>query len=167
MSHIKHSNNDLRNIVPVRLLERLTKIFAIILVVSVFAKFTSAVVSAAEINFEISGVNSNQGKLYVQLFKGEENYQNAKPESATIMIAKQGTNNVSFNNLAQGEYALRFFHDENDDGKMATNLLGFPVEGYGFSNNAVPNFGPVSYQDIKFEIATDDEKITNKTQVIY
>ncbi|WP_286262897.1 DUF2141 domain-containing protein [Thalassotalea atypica] len=167
MPTVKNTHYDLRDTFPVRLIERLTKVFAIILVTSVFAKFTTAVVSAAEINFEISGVNSNQGKLYVQLFKGEDNYENAKPESAAIVIAKHGVNNVSFNNLNEGEYALRFFHDENDDGKMATNLLGFPVEGYGFSNNAIPNFGPVSYQDIKFNITRSDEKVTNKTQVIY
>ncbi len=26
-------------------------------------------------------------------------------------------------------------HDENDNGKLDTNLVGMPVEGYGFSNN--------------------------------
>ena len=167
MNNVKHNHYELKNSMPVRLIERLTKVFAIILVTSVFAKFTTAVVSAAEVNFEISGVNSNQGKLYVQLFKGKENYQNAKPESAASVTARQGTNSISFNNLEQGEYALRFFHDENDDGEMATNLLGLPVEGYGFSNNAVPNFGPVSYEDIKFEVTNIEAIITNKTEVIY
>ena len=26
-------------------------------------------------------------------------------------------------------------HDENDNGKLDTNFMGIPVEGYGFSNN--------------------------------
>jgi len=120
---------------------------------------------ASDIVFEVSGIKGD-GKLYVQLFKGEENYQQGNAHNATIVKAKAGTTNVSFADVDQGEYALRFFHDQDGNGKMATNLFGMPTEGYGFSNNAKPNFGPVAYREIKF-IVGSDEKVTNKTEVIY
>ncbi|GEA12408.1 DUF2141 domain-containing protein [Alteromonas sp. KUL49] len=66
-----------------------------------------------------------------------------------------------------GEYALRYFHDENDNGQMETNMFGIPTEGYGFSNNAQPNFGPASYSQIKFVVAAEMTKITNESEVIY
>ena len=121
--------------------------------------------NASNITFEISGVQA-KGKLYVQLFKGEENYQQGKAHNATIVVAKEGITKVSFADVDQGEYALRFFHDQDDNGEMATNLFGMPTEGYGFSNNAKPNYGPVDYSEIKFEVGKD-QQVVNKTEVIY
>jgi uncharacterized protein (DUF2141 family) len=73
--------------------------------------------------------------------------------------AKQGIVSVTFNNLEAGEYAIRYFHDENDNGKLEQNLFGMPVEGYGFSNNAKANFGPAAFEDMKVTI-TDQNLIT-------
>jgi hypothetical protein len=35
--------------------------------------------------------------------------------------------------LAPGRYALRVFADENGNGKLDSNLMGLPIERYGFS----------------------------------
>ncbi|WNC69822.1 DUF2141 domain-containing protein [Thalassotalea nanhaiensis] len=127
----------------------------------------SSAATAAEIEFNILGVNDDSSKVYVQLFKGEENYTKSIPESATITKAQSGKASIHFNNLSKGEYALRYFHDQNSNGKLETNLFGMPVEGYGFSNNAKPNFGPVSYSEIKFIVSEDDSKVINESTVIY
>ena len=52
---------------------------------------------------------------------------------------------VTFNELKQGKYGIRFFHDENLSGEMETNMFGKPVEGYGFSNNVTGKFGPPAF----------------------
>lgn len=122
---------------------------------------------AGSVEFNINGVDDDSSKLYVQIFKGEENYQNGNAESATIAKAKDGKASITFSNLDKGDYALRFFHDQNNNGKLETNLFGMPIEGYGFSNNAKPNFGPVSYQQIRFSIDADDGKVINQSTVIY
>lgn len=127
----------------------------------------STQVNASDLEFEIQGVNSSNGKLYIQLFKGEENYQQGNPASATVINAKEGSVTVLFNDIEEGEYVLRFFHDENDDGEMQKNLFGMPVEGYGFSNNAKPNYGPASYEDMKFLVLATETKVHNQTTVIY
>ena len=36
--------------------------------------------------------------------------------------------------LASGEYLFSIFQDNNDNGKLDTNLLGIPKELFGFSN---------------------------------
>jgi uncharacterized protein (DUF2141 family) len=64
----------------------------------------------------------------------------------------------SFTNLNQGKYAVRYYHDENLNSKMETNLVGKPTEGYGFSNNVIGKFGPPPYEKWLFEI-TEDKKI--------
>jgi uncharacterized protein (DUF2141 family) len=131
------------------------------------AVISSSLVQASDIKFEIAGINSDKGKIYIQLFKGEQNYDQGKAESALIKAAAKGTITIIFNDLAAGEYAVRFFHDEDNSGELETNLFGLPVEGYGFSNNAKPNFGPVSYSDIKFLIPANESVVKNQTTVIY
>ena len=49
-----------------------------------------------------------------------------------------------------GKYAFRFFHDENSNGKLGTNWLGIPNEGFGFSNNAKGTFGPPAFEKTVF-----------------
>ncbi|WOH37803.1 DUF2141 domain-containing protein [Thalassotalea fonticola] len=131
------------------------------------ALFVTSNAGAGEIEFNISGVNDDSSKLYIQLFNGEKNYQAGNPESATMTKAVAGKATITFNNLPKGDYALRFFHDQNNNGKLETNLFGMPVEGYGFSNNAKPNFGPVSYSEIKFMLSDENSKVINESSVIY
>ena len=56
-----------------------------------------------------------------------------------------------FSDIPPGTYALGVIHDENMNGKLDTNRLGIPVEGYGFSNGArallgAPSFAAASFQ---------------------
>ena len=51
-----------------------------------------------------------------------------------------------------GRYAIRLFHDRDDDGELDTDLLGIPSEPYGFSNNAPARFGPPDFEAAAFEI---------------
>jgi uncharacterized protein (DUF2141 family) len=41
--------------------------------------------------------------------------------------------------LPAGRYAVAVLHDENSNHKLDRNLIGWPKEGFGFSNN--PNVG--------------------------
>tara|TARA_B110000467_G_C18042357_1_gene326597 strand:- start:128 stop:571 length:444 start_codon:yes stop_codon:yes gene_type:complete len=131
------------------------------------AALTSSLVQASDVEFEIKGIKSDSGKIYIQIFKGEENYTQGNAESSSIMKAVKGSTKTIFNNMPVGEYAVRFFHDENSNGKLETNLFGVPTEGYGFSNNAKPNFGPVNYSEIKFLVSATDNTVKNQTTAIY
>jgi uncharacterized protein (DUF2141 family) len=56
-----------------------------------------------------------------------------------------------FEQVAPGTYAISAFHDQNDNHKLDTNLIGVPVEDYGTSNNARGVFGPPNFDDARFE----------------
>jgi uncharacterized protein (DUF2141 family) len=127
----------------------------------------STSVQATQLEIDISGIKSDAGKIYMQLFRGEDNFKQNKPVVATFIEAKTGEAKVLFNDVEAGEYAVRFFHDENDNGKLETNLFRLPTEGYGFSNDATPNFGPVSYSQMKFIVPTNVNVVVNQTSVIY
>ena len=53
-------------------------------------------------------------------------------------------------NFAAGDYAVTLFHDEDSSGKFKSNFVGYPLEGYGFSNNVVPQFSAPTFDQCKF-----------------
>jgi len=56
-----------------------------------------------------------------------------------------------FKKIPAGTYGLSAFHDQNNNGKLDTNLLGMPTEDYCASNNARGVLGPPSFGDAKFD----------------
>ncbi len=55
-----------------------------------------------------------------------------------------------FEGIPSGTYALVVLHDENMNGKIDTNWLGVPKEGYGFSNDAKAASGAPSFSQTSF-----------------
>ena len=70
---------------------------------------------------------------------------------------------ISIPDLKLGKYAVRCYHDENLNGKMETNLVGKPTEGYGFSNNVIGKFGPPPFEKWLFELNGDMKIILKPT----
>jgi uncharacterized protein (DUF2141 family) len=57
---------------------------------------------------------------------------------------------IKIDSLSYGEYAVKVFHDENQNGELDTDFLGIPSEDYGYSNDASSWFGPPSWDKAKF-----------------
>lgn len=123
--------------------------------------------NATQLDFKIEGIKSDEGKIYIQVFKGEEAYKTDQQIAASVIEATKGDATISFDGLEAGEYVVRYFHDEDNDGELATNFVGIPTEGYGFSNAAKPNFGPPKYEDMKFQIDGEQAIVVNHSRVIY
>ena len=79
------------------------------------------------------------------------------PAIRTTAAVKAGVS-VTFNDLAEGEYAVSLFIDENSNNKLDTNAVGMPIEPYAFSNDASGSFGPPSFDKAKFALGKDDKK---------
>jgi uncharacterized protein (DUF2141 family) len=52
-----------------------------------------------------------------------------------VMKVANSQARCDFEGIPSGTYALVVLHDENMNGKLDTNWLGVPKEGYGFSND--------------------------------
>jgi uncharacterized protein (DUF2141 family) len=55
-----------------------------------------------------------------------------------------------FKDVPRGSYGASAFHDEDSDGKLDTNLVGYPLEEYCASNNARNLMSAPSWSDAKF-----------------
>lgn len=125
----------------------------------------SSALLAKTLTFEINNIKNDQGKILIQLFNSEKNYNDGKSHTANIINATKGKATITFNNLEAGAYAIRYFHDENENSKMETNLFGMPTEGYGFSNNAKANFGPPTFEQMKFIVKKAN--VSNHSSISY
>ena len=109
------------------------------------------------LEIEITALRSDEGKVAIQLLNETEAV--VKELYAEI---SGGECIVNLDSLSPGQYALSYYHDENDNGEMDTGLFGIPKEGYGFSNNARGKYGPPEFKkwlfvldkDLKMELIT-------------
>lgn len=110
---------------------------------------------AADLSVEVSNISELTGTLFWSVFDSEESYEsNQDPVASGRNKVLADTLKVTLHDMPAGSYAIRLFHDANDNGELDTNLLGLPQEGYGFSNNA-GQFGPASFGDAEVEVSQD------------
>jgi uncharacterized protein (DUF2141 family) len=114
--------------------------------------------SQIKLEIEIQEIRNNKGKIMLQLF--DENEKVLTQEMGQIEGNKC---TFSLSDLKPGKYAVRYYHDENMNGKMETNMVGKPTEGYGFSNNVIGKFGPPPFAKWLFKIKEDKKIILKPT----
>lgn len=101
------------------------------------------------ITVNISGLDSDKGKVMVALFNRAEDF----PKNPTIRksaFINKNIASVSFENLEAGTYAIMCFHDKNKNQKLDFSGMGRPKERIAVSNNAKGRFGPPKFKDAKF-----------------
>lgn len=106
----------------------------------------------ASIAFDFD-LGARGGQVMVALFNTEAAYDGGAPVRAEMIPADGNRARIVFEDLPEGDYALKTFHDMNGDGRMNTNPFGMPVEPFAFSNNAVGNMGPASWERARFHAA--------------
>ncbi len=89
--------------------------------------------------------------------------ENKKVLTQQISPIKENKCSFCIPDLSPGKYAVRYYHDENMNGKMETNLVGKPTEGYGFSNNVIGKFGPPPFEKWIFEVSGDKKIVLKPT----
>jgi uncharacterized protein (DUF2141 family) len=119
-----------------------------ILILAGLFLLTCNLFSQLTLKVEIKGLRNNTGKIMIQLFNGD---QKLLDERICDISGQEGK--VIFSDLRPGKYAVRFYHDENMNRKMETNLVGKPTEGYGFSNNVTERFSMPTFEKWLFDLA--------------
>ena len=124
---------------------KLAYIFMVMLIL-----FLQPLHSQGTLRIEISDLESDQGNIFLEL-KNENNLV----IKSIIRKIEDHKCEILIKNLVPGNYAFRFFHDENDNNLMDTNWLGIPEEGYGFSNYSKGSFLPPAFEKTLFSVKGD------------
>lgn len=102
----------------------------------------------------VNNIQELKGIMSFALYNSESTFND--PELAFkeyfIDVDNMPSMSFRFENIPPGEYALAIFHDANSNAELDQNFISIPQEGFGFSNNAMGNFGPPKYDDAKFEL---------------
>lgn len=136
--------------VPIRVL--CVTLFAVL----VFANLPAiafAQSSSPGIHVKILNIRNSTGGVACALFESPVGFPTEFLHSAiNIMIIKVRDTKArcDFEDIPPGTYSLAVIHDENMNGKLDTNWLGFPTEGYGFSNDAKALLGAPSFSAASF-----------------
>jgi uncharacterized protein (DUF2141 family) len=111
-----------------------------------------------ELRVDIVGLKSTEGQVRVALFDSEKSFLK-NPILAGVVAIEQSQGHWQLKGLPPGFYALAVYHDRNGNGKLDSNMLGMPLEPYGFSNNAHGVLGPPSFGEARFQVAGPNTRI--------
>lgn len=121
------------------------KLFILLLIVPLFAWAQPS--DKATLKVLIKGLEEPKGKVAILL-------SDARGESVSEhwLFVEGKEVELDLHLLQPGRYALKFFHDANNNGTMDRNLLGIPTEMFGFSNDAKLKLGPPDLEDMLFRV---------------
>lgn len=102
------------------------------------------------VTIEIKELKNSKGQILLELSDADKNVLKGYTHEI-----QNGQCIITLDGLKPGKYAFKYFHDENSNKKLDTNLIGIPKEGFGFSNNAKGKFGPPSFEKMIFKINSD------------
>jgi uncharacterized protein (DUF2141 family) len=105
------------------------------------------------IHVTVLNIRNSTGTVACALFESPAGFPTEYLRSATNIMAikvRDRQARCDFEDIAPGTYALAVVHDENMNGKLDTNFLGIPKEGYGFSNNVKGLLGAPSFSAASF-----------------
>ena len=117
-----------------------------------FLLFLSKGLTQNILSIEIKGVNHlKKGDVRIGVFNEKGFLDNTKVITGKIVKVTKSTINIDFD-LPDGTYAIAVIHDIDKNGKLTTNMFGYPSEPYAFSRNAKGNFGPPTFKDASIQL---------------
>jgi uncharacterized protein (DUF2141 family) len=114
--------------------------------------------ATSTLTVRVTGLRNANGKILMSLMRDS----NSVEKRAVEIEANTLSARTVFENLPQGVYSVYVFQDENMNGKMDSNEMGIPIEGYGVSNNPERRMGPPDPEETKFTISQPKTEIEIK-----
>ena len=123
--------------------------------------------SATWINVVAQGLRNGNGLLAVTLYEDKPSKFLVRHGSLYVgrVNAEAGTTRMCIFVPKPGVYALALYHDENGNRSFDRTGIGFPAEGYGFSNNPPTLAGLPSFRSVRLNIPRTG--LTTRVQMKY
>ena len=111
---------------------------------------------AAELTLHVKGLDTSrlQGATLMVAVYTEPARWLKQPQVGrryNLEAAADGSFTVVLKDLPEGPLALSLFQDANANGRLDMNMMGMPIEPYGFSNDAAGHFGPPKFEQALFQ----------------
>ena len=97
------------------------------------------------VDIQVNNFKSDAGKAYLMILDERE-----KEQGTAIVSIKNNVAKHQFVVPKKGRYAIKVFHDANNNKKLDTNMLGIPKEQWGTSNNVKASLAPPDFGKMLF-----------------
>jgi uncharacterized protein (DUF2141 family) len=116
---------------------------------------------AANVTVTVDQIHSTGGKVYVTLWGSKDTWLDDQKSLQNIGLpAAVGSVIFVLHDVVPGRYAIATFHDENGNGEMDFNFIGYPLEGYAFSQDTRPFLSAPTFESCAFDVGIDDTALT-------
>jgi len=99
---------------------------------------------------KLSELRNKKGKILINLFSSDKGFPDNEKNVFKFWV-EEPKQKITLTNIPAGNYALSLLHDEDGNRKMTTNFLGFPKEGFAFSNFKASLLNIPKFEEAKFE----------------
>lgn len=115
--------------------------------------------TTGSITIRIDDLKNDEGMVRAELTTAQ-NYDNDGNVRAAELAIQDTKARWIIEDVPAGTYAVRLYHDEDNDDALDTNLVGIPQEAFGFSNNVRGTMGPPDFEEAAFTIKDGSRSMT-------
>ena len=120
--------------------------------------------NSGKLIIKVNEIRNQKGKVRVSIYNSSNGFPDS-PDKAKYLaegVIIKNSSIIVLKNMPYGYYAVSLIHDENMNGKLETNFLGIPKEGFGMSNDAKGFMGPPEFEQAKFKFKKNNQTIQIK-----
>jgi uncharacterized protein (DUF2141 family) len=111
----------------------------------------------AQLVITVDGLKPGVGTVRAALFANARDFPDMAKAMrlASVEAPEAAAVTLELNDVEPGTYALAVYQDTNDDQQLNKAKVGYPLEPYGFSENARRILGPPPFVDAAFAVDQD------------
>jgi uncharacterized protein (DUF2141 family) len=138
---------------------------ALLLATMVLRADAPATQPVTQLTIRVTDLRNHNGQLIFGIFTSADGFPTNSHKAVNWQIKTIDADSVVFTAmLPPGQYGASVLHDENKNGKLDTNILGIPVEGYGETNNPKPKTRAATFQESLFTLPAEGATLTISIQ---
>lgn len=127
-----------------------------------FVGMTMIEPSTVHVTVRLVGVRAAKGgMLHVGLHREPGAGFPGPSQFANQTVRPAGVESILMFDAVPGTYAVAVHHDANSNGRMDSNFLGMPKEGYGVSNDVRPKFRAPRFSEAAVHVGRDTTLIVH------
>lgn len=125
------------------------------ILISSILMFCGISLHAQTIHLEITGIKNTTGQICVAFFDSNEAFKKERPCFEVFYNKHTRMTNGRIEDILKlkpGIYGVSVLDDEDSSGRMRYNLIGIPLEGYGFGNFEFRGLKKPAFDRFSFEL---------------
>lgn len=111
---------------------------------------------------DLNNIEQPDGSIHIAIFDKARGFLNNNYEIFSKIVEVKGQDQIKIDIPAFefGKYAIAVYHDLNANQRLDINMLGVPLEPFGFSNNVQVKFRKPKFEEVCIDFAPEKEKFS-------